>query len=165
MIKIYFDLDGTLFDLYGKENWLDMLRNEEAGAFCGDVMPELQRRWFDFKKLCSILMEKGVQFGVISWLPSQCSDEYAEICRQEKLNWIYENIPFVIEKNIVPYGTIKQDAIQKHAQTEILLDDNPEICYAWETKEKRVAYKIDVGFTAYSALKDIYNEYFGEEEE
>ena len=29
MKKIYFDMDGTVYDLYGMKNWLEMLRNEE----------------------------------------------------------------------------------------------------------------------------------------
>ena len=33
MKKIYFDMDGTVYDLYGIDNWLEMLINEEKGAF------------------------------------------------------------------------------------------------------------------------------------
>ena len=29
MKKIYFDMDGTIYDLYGIDNWLEMLMNEE----------------------------------------------------------------------------------------------------------------------------------------
>ena len=39
MKKIYFDMDGTVYDLYGMDNWLEMLRNEERGAFLyGDTL-------------------------------------------------------------------------------------------------------------------------------
>lgn len=33
MKKIYFDMDGTVYDLYGMNNWLEMLRNEEKKRF------------------------------------------------------------------------------------------------------------------------------------
>ena len=42
-VKIYFDMDGTVFDLYGKQNWLEMLRNEVEGAFIGDWIPEINK--------------------------------------------------------------------------------------------------------------------------
>lgn len=158
MVKIYFDLDGTLFNLYGKSNWLETLRNEESGAFRGGVVPELAESWGAFQKICMALISYGVQFGVISWLPMQCSDEYGEICRKEKLEWIQENIPFSIENNIIPYGTIKQDAIQKHAKTEILIDDNRENCEMWKTAKRRIAYQVDEGFSAYEVLQYIYEE-------
>ena len=31
--KILFDLDGTVADLYGTENWLELLLNETKGLF------------------------------------------------------------------------------------------------------------------------------------
>ena len=161
MIKIYFDMDGTLFDLYNKPNWLEMLRDEIAGAFCGDIQYELREYWKNFRRICNALMEKGVQFGVISWLPPQCSEEYAEVCRREKLDWIYEHIPFAIEKHIVPYGTIKQDTIEKHAKVEVLIDDNMEVCKTWETKKQRLAINVNESLTAYHALVIVYRNYFG----
>ena len=33
MVKVFFDLDGTLFNLYGKENWLELLKEEDPSAF------------------------------------------------------------------------------------------------------------------------------------
>ena len=30
---IYFDLDGTLYNLYQKPNWLEDLKEEKAGVF------------------------------------------------------------------------------------------------------------------------------------
>lgn len=33
MKKIYFDMDGTVADLYGEKNWLDNLRKEVCGSF------------------------------------------------------------------------------------------------------------------------------------
>ena len=31
--KIYFDMDGTIADLYGVDNWLEMLINEDATPY------------------------------------------------------------------------------------------------------------------------------------
>ena len=115
--KIVMDADGTLFNLYGRKNWLEMLQNEQAGAFTTEglenngFMPEI-----NISKLYTVvsrLMEAGVTFCVTTWLPMQASPEYEEICRQEKIAWIRQYLPFVSEINVVSYGIPKQNAIQK----------------------------------------------------
>ena len=90
---IYFDLDGTLYNLYQKPNWLEDLREEKAGVFSDEnlLMVDFERFYFSLMEL----FKNGYQFGVISWLPMQASTEYEEICRKEKIAWIAENLPFV----------------------------------------------------------------------
>lgn len=152
-VKIYFDMDGTVFDLYGKQNWLEMLRNEVEGAFIGDWIPEINKT--RFKGAVDILLENGVQFGVITWLPMQASPEYEQICTAEKRRWVAENLPFVTEFNCVSYGIPKQDCIQKRAQKIFLIDDNEEICKTWETAKQRKAVHVTSEYTADKALRQI----------
>ena len=58
-IKIYFDLDGTVYDLYNVENWLEKLRSEDASVFSeGDFIGDYNR----FKTVCEKLVSLGVQF-------------------------------------------------------------------------------------------------------
>lgn len=156
-VKVFFDLDGCLFNLYGKENWLEMLRNEQPGAFYGDFLPEIDLN--EFYLTISRLQTYGVQFAVITWLPMQASPEYEEICRAEKNDWIFENLPFAQEVSIVPYGIPKQDCIIKRAQRMILLDDNIEICKAWETAKQRKSVQITKDWTVVHALKEILSEF------
>lgn len=156
-VKVFFDLDGCLFDLYGKENWLEMLRNEQSGAFYGGFLPEIDLN--EFYLTISRLQTYGIQFAVITWLPMQASPEYEEICRAEKNNWILENLPFVQEVSIVPYGIPKQDCIIKRAQRMILLDDNVEICKTWETAKQRKSVQITKDWTVVHALKEILSEF------
>ena len=156
-IKVFFDLDGTLFNLYGKTNWLEMLRTEQAGAFIGSFLPEIDL--CEFYQTIERLSIYGIQFAVISWLPMQASPEYEEICREEKNNWILENLPFVSEVSIVPYGIPKQDCIIKRAQRMILLDDNKEICETWETAKQRKAIQITKDWTVVHALKNLLEEF------
>ena len=63
--KIYFDMDGTIADLYGQENWLYNLRHEI-------VEPYIKAEpMYDMKKLNAILeMLKafGYSIGVITWV-------------------------------------------------------------------------------------------------
>ena len=57
---------------------------------------------------------------------------------KKKIAWIAENLPFVEEINIVPYGTPKQSAIQKRRKEMILIDDNMELCQMWNTPKTKV---------------------------
>ena len=156
-LKVFFDLDGTLFDLYGKSDWLFKLENEIEGVFSsGDLMPEIDRD--ELYSAVADLAEFGVEFNVITWLPMQASREYQEICTAEKIAWVRENLPFI--NNIVcqPYGTPKQYGIIQKAYRCILIDDNAEVCEMWNTPKMRASYNVNSDFTAVSALKEIFKQ-------
>lgn len=159
-IKVFFDMDGTLFNLYGKDNWLDLLENEIPGAFVGDGMKDGLMPALSLDSMHNIiysLMYLGVSFGVISWLPFAASPLYSETCRKEKLNWLAQNFPMIEDIAIIPYGIEKQKAITKRAQTMYLIDDNSEVCKTWETAKQRKAICVDDNYSAYYALCDLYD--------
>ena len=139
-IKVYFDMDGTVADLYGQPDWLQMLRTETAGAFT-DCKPLFNPA--DFYAVVNRLLFAGVQFGVITWLPMQASAEYEEICTAEKKAWCEKWMPFITEFSAQSYGIPKQKAIKKHAKTEILIDDNAEVGAIWKTTKQRAFYQVD----------------------
>lgn len=162
-IKVYLDLDGTLFDLYHKENWLDMLENEVSGVFKAygenwGLMPKLDDNHNNIFDAIAYLQHEGVSFGIISWLPFAASPEYEEICRQEKLDWLATFFPMITEIHIIPYGIEKQKAITKRAETMYLIDDNAEICNTWTTAKQRKAIQVSENFTASDALNQIIKE-------
>lgn len=155
---VYFDLDGTLFDLYGKTNWLDFLENEKSGIFIeGNFMPNIEIG--KLLELISKLLSYGVNFEVITWLPKQASKNYEEICEKEKRIWVEKNLPFIKKINCQSYGIPKQKAINKKASRMILIDDNEDICRNWETKIQRKFYKVDTNFSAVNALQDLLNKF------
>lgn len=160
-VKIFFDMDGTVFDLYGKENWLELLRTETKGAFEGGFILN-DEGYTDFIDEVGNLLDKGVQFGVITWLPMQASPEYEEICRAEKLEWVKKYLPFVSEFNCVSYGIPKQNCIQKKASKMYLIDDNTEICKIWQTTKQRIAIEVNKNFNVLNALIKIRNEIAGD---
>lgn len=150
--KIYFDLDGTVYNLYGVENWLEKLRNEISGAFLeGDFLVDYE----NFMSCIEELIRQSYIFGVITWLPMQASPEYEEICRKEKIEWINDYLPFVSEINICSYGIPKQNCIQKRAKEMFLIDDNAEVCKMWETSTQRIAININEEYTVVDALNEI----------
>lgn len=159
---IYFDLDGTLFDLYGKTNWLDFLENEKSGIFIeGNFMPNIEIG--KLLELISKLLSYGVNFEVITWLPKQASKNYEEICEKEKRIWVEKNLPFIQKINCQSYGIPKQKAINQKTSRMILIDDNEDICRNWETKIQRKFYKVDKSFSAVNALQDLLSKIEGGE--
>ena len=136
MKKIYFDMDGTVYDLYGMENWLEMLRNEEKGAFTlGNALVDMVA----LKEVCLRLIAKGYQIGIITWLPIGASLEYCEICTKEKREWAENNMPYISEFYALEYGVPKQYAPARRAAEMWLVDDNKEVREMWVTEKQRKA--------------------------
>jgi hypothetical protein len=125
---IFFDMDGTIADLYGVENWLDFL-------IASDSLPyEIAKPLIRLSALARILHRlqgEGYRVGIISWLSKNSTPEYDEKVTEAKKNWLKTHLPSVEfdEINIVPYGTAKE----KFAKTEkdILFDDEEKNRQNW----------------------------------
>lgn len=126
---IYFDMDGTIADLYAVENWLHHLENgntfpyEVARAMCN--MAELRGNLLALREL-------GYTIGVISWTSIRGSKEYNRNVRKAKINWLRNQdlLDAMDEIHIVKYGTPKHTIPKiRHG---ILIDDNKEVCNLWE---------------------------------
>ena len=125
---IFFDMDGTIADLYGVENWLDFL-------IASDSLPyEIAKPLIRLSALARILhrlQDEGYRVGIISWLSKNSTPEYDEKVIEAKKNWLKTHLPSVEfdEINIVPYGTAKE----KFAKTEndILFDDEEKNRQNW----------------------------------
>lgn len=134
MKKIYFDMDGTVADLYGEKNWLDNLRNEREGSFI-NLRPLVDMN--ELAMVCHQLMNLGYSFGVITWLPMCASYEFERVCEEEKRAWVEEFMPWVSEFYAQSYGVPKQYAPSKRAAEMILIDDNAEVRAMWDTEVQR----------------------------
>lgn len=137
--KIYFDLDGTVYDFYSTENWLEKLTNEETGLYSYD---KILFDKVEFYKTITELLAKGVKFGVITWLSMTASPEYEEITTIEKKEWCKKYLPFIETFVAQSYGTPKQQAIKNRTKNDILIDDNLEVCKMWENHKNRKYYQI-----------------------
>ena len=138
-VTIYFDMDGTIFDLYGVENWLEKLQAE-------DESPYLEAKPLtDFDKLGEILQEiqaKGVEVGIISWLAKNSSREYKAKVRRAKREAL-KRIPVKFDIiHLVQYGTEKQ-RVAKNQEYRIIFDDDDTVLKNWE-KGKSEKIGIDV---------------------
>lgn len=133
-LKILFDLDGTVADLYGRKDWLECLTTEQP------IYEELEPL-IDMEKLALIaenLIENGIEFGVVTWLAMGASEEYEFITAMEKFRWCKQYMPFISEFEAQPYGTPKQTNY-KHCNC-ILIDDSAEVRADFETPHRRRAF-------------------------
>lgn len=107
MKNIYFDMDGTIADLYGVENWLDDLRAERTRPYT-EARPLVN--FSQLARLLNKLSYKGYTINIISWTSRGGTANYNEQVKQAKLVWIKKHLPSVhfTSIHIVPYGTPKQ---------------------------------------------------------
>ena len=127
MIKaIYFDMDGTIADLYGVDNWLDYLHNEDTTPYA------IAAPLVDMGKLnaiCEHLIALGVTIGIISWSAMGGSKQYNAAVRKAKREWIKTYLPCVTEFHVIKYGTPKHKV--RKIDNSILIDDCAEVRDAW----------------------------------
>ena len=131
--KIYWDMDGTIADLYGQKDWLYKLRHEIVEPY------EKAEPMYDMKKLNAILeMLKafGYSIGVITWGSMDASDEYNKAVRKAKKTWIADNLPTCNEFHFQKYGVPKHKATYQNIKInrDILIDDNAEVRKMWIAK-------------------------------
>ena len=119
-ITINFDMDGTIADLYGVENWLDYL-------IAGDVFPyenaEPLLRLSALARRLNNLQKNGYNLAVISWLSKSGTDEYNAEVEAVEREWLAKHLPSVQwdASDIDPYGTPKQNFCGN--PLDILFDD------------------------------------------
>ena len=119
-ITINFDMDGTIADFYGVDNWLEYLIAEDTFPYA-NAEPLL--RLSALARKLNSLQREGYQLAVISWLSKSGTDEYNKAVTEVKKEWLRKHLPSVKwdRVTIVPYGTPKQNFC--HTDLDILFDD------------------------------------------
>lgn len=125
---IYFDMDGTIANLYGVENWLEQLRNEDSAPYAN------ARPMCNFSLLArrlNILQRKGYHLGIISWLSKNSSKCYDEKVTNAKIKWLNTHLKSVKwnEIKIIGYGTPKEKNVLY--PKGILFDDEKQNRNNW----------------------------------
>lgn len=135
---IYFDMDGTIADLYGVPNWLEYLIN-------GDTLPYKAARPLvnmnTLARLLNRLQADGYHIGIVSWLSKSGTESYNEAVTNAKLAWLNKHLHSVHwdEIVIVPYGTCKRTAVSVDG---ILFDDEEHNRKEW-AKGAGFAFDVD----------------------
>ncbi len=125
---IYFDMDGTIVDLYGVENWLDMIINKDASLYT-EATPLL--RLSTLARLLNKLQRNGYTVGIVSWLAKNSTENYDLAVSNAKMNWLKSHLASVDfdEIKIVPYGTPKENVV--NFPNGILFDDEKQNRENW----------------------------------
>ena len=119
-ITINFDMDGTIADLYGVENWLDYLIAEDTLPY---EMAKPLVRLNQLARRLNTLQKNGYEIAVISWLSKSGSEEYNRAVTEVKMAWLEKHLASVKwdRVTIVPYGTPKENFC--YNPLDILFDD------------------------------------------
>ena len=117
---IYFDMDGTIANLYGVENWLPQLQAANPAPYAAaEPLLKLQ----PLARRLNKLQANGWKLGIISWLAKNSTAEYDKAVTSAKLNWLKKHLHSVNwdEIHIGPYGTPKEKTVNN--PQGILFDD------------------------------------------
>ena len=135
-MTIYFDMDGTIANLYGVENWLAKLQNKDASPYA-DAIPLV--RLATLARLLNTLQRKGHEIGIVSWLAKNSTEEYDKEVTNAKMKWLKTHLKSVHfdEIHIVEYGTPKHEIVKD--KNGILFDDEEPNRKNW----KGTAYDVD----------------------
>lgn len=128
---ICWDMDGTIADLYGVNEWEAKLNAHNPEPY------EIAEPLLDMIKLAEMMktaQEKGVEVRIITWLARNTNRQYDKAVRKAKREWLAKN-GFPYDKfNGVKYGTTKADCIRpivRSNQTALLIDDNAKVRKGW----------------------------------
>ena len=126
--SIYFDMDGTLADLYSVPDWLPKLRSSDPTPY-EDAVPLVDMG--ELNDAIRRLQGAGWHVGVVSWLAKVSDDGYSRAVSASKRLWLMRNLPTLDEINLVSYGVAKQTAIA-NKRNAVLVDDESQNLEAWQ---------------------------------
>lgn len=124
---IWFDMDGTIANLYGVENWLEKLEAEDASPY-REAAPLVNLS--ALARQLNLLHRAGHTIGIISWTSKNGTESYNEAVKRAKLAWLKKHLPSVKWStiHIVPYGTNKWETA---GESGILFDDELKNLKTW----------------------------------
>ncbi len=132
---ICFDMDGTIANLYGVENWLPMVRAYDPTPY---AIAEPMWNMTELNDLLRKAQTIGIEIRIITWLSAETTAEYDKAVRLAKRNWLAEQgFPFD-HFHGVAYGATKADSIRRYLgenETAILIDDNEKVRKGWTMGE------------------------------
>lgn len=145
MIKeICFDMDGTLADLFGVEDWLDKIRAYDPTPY------QTAEPLVDMAELACLLRSlknSGVNVAVITWLSKEPNKQYDDEVRKAKRAWLKEyGFPFDTLR-CVAYGTPKhkiEEPRLKEDEEALLFDDDARVRRDWNLGGTIDPTKVDI---------------------
>lgn len=126
-MKIWFDMDGTIVDLYGVNNWLEMLIAEDETPYA-IAKPIVNLSLL--ARLLNKVQRNGYEICVVTALAKNSTANYDEKVRNAKIKWLARHLKSVHfnEIKFVPYWYTKNDVNEGN---DWLFDDEERHLSAW----------------------------------
>ena len=123
---IWFDMDGTIANLYGEENWLADIIAERTTPYA-NAKPLVNMN--SLARLLNRLTKNGYTVNIISWTAKNGTEKYNTEVAEVKKAWLKKHLASVNFTNvdIVPYGTCKGEN-----RNGILFDDEMKNRMEWK---------------------------------
>ena len=124
---IYFDMDGTLSNLYGVKDWLPRIRKFDASVY------KEAEALIDISELESLLIDiqsMGIEIGIISALAKVSNDAFDKKVMNNKMEWLNTHFKNVRWDKIIiiPYDVPKE---QFGTNGDIIFDDSKSVRENW----------------------------------
>lgn len=130
MKKIYFDMDGTFYNLYGYENWLECILSEKTECY---TQSDLLVDYTQFINILNELKNKGYVLGIITWLSKNATKNYQNKVRSAKYRYIQKYFSGIFDEiHIIQYGKNKAEyCIDENC---VLFDDEENNRIEWNNR-------------------------------
>jgi hypothetical protein len=125
---IYFDMDGTIADLYGVQGWKNDLDNGNTRPY---AIAQCMHDMSTLARLINRAQKNGYRIGIISWLSKSGTEDYNKQVAKVKREWLHKHLRSVQfdEIHLVPFGTPKSSLAHP---MDILFDDNEGVRNEWK---------------------------------
>lgn len=140
MKSIWFDMDGTIAELYKVEGWLVSLREGDWNVYA-ECEPRTHAE--RIRSAVEALVAHGWQVGVITWASKGIDwGKDLDAIRDVKFNWLCENFPEIADGRFacIPYGYSKAQFLEEMGDNyslAYLVDDNREVRAEWRSHGER----------------------------
>lgn len=126
---IYFDMDGTIADLYAVSGWLEMLKAYDETPY---EQAQVMLNMAQLARALNKLKAQGYVIGIVSWLSKCPTAEYDKKVIKAKRKWLKKHLASVNfdEIVIVAHGTPKSQVVQYNGG--ILFDDEQANRNEWQ---------------------------------
>lgn len=140
-IRLMFDMDGTIADLYGEENWLNDILAERVRPYKNAKPMNLDKIVNEIKRLKEKMGERLI-VSVCTWTAKGGTDDYNGRVAQAKTEWLKENGMFELLESFMAfeYGVDKSVASYRN-YINILFDDNNDVREKFSQKKNNIAFK------------------------
>lgn len=134
MNSIWFDMDGTIAELYKVKDWLPALRSNDWSVY-DRCLP--RAHYERINAAIEALIENGWQVGVITWASKGIDwGKELDAITEIKFDWLCRFFPALADGKFacIPYGYNKAKYLTEMGSSyglAYLVDDNKEVRAAW----------------------------------